>query len=54
MKTILDAIDEKLAGRHLLTHPFYLAWTRGELSRETLAALAVATLRNRQQAATVA
>jgi pyrroloquinoline-quinone synthase len=37
MKTILDAIDEKIAGRHLLTHPFYLAWTRGELSRETLA-----------------
>jgi pyrroloquinoline-quinone synthase len=37
MKTYLDSIDEKIAARHLLTHPFYLAWTRGELSRETLA-----------------
>jgi pyrroloquinoline-quinone synthase len=37
MKTFLDSIDQKIADRHLLTHPFYLAWTRGELSRETLA-----------------
>jgi pyrroloquinoline-quinone synthase len=32
----LDAIDNDIAARHLLTHPFYLAWTRGELSREAL------------------
>jgi len=37
MKTYLDSIDAQIAARHLLTHPFYLAWTRGELSRETLA-----------------
>jgi pyrroloquinoline-quinone synthase len=32
----LDAIDQQIAAKHLLTHPFYLAWTRGELSREAL------------------
>ena len=37
MNTYLDTIDAQIAARHLLTHPFYLAWTRGELSRETLA-----------------
>lgn len=37
MKTYLDSIDAQIATRHLLTHPFYLAWTRGELSRDTLA-----------------
>jgi pyrroloquinoline-quinone synthase len=37
MKTCLDSIDQKIAARHLLTHPFYLAWNRGELSLETLA-----------------
>ncbi len=37
MKTYLDSIDAQIAARHLLTHPFYLAWTRGELSRKTLA-----------------
>lgn len=37
MNSILDRIDAQIAGRHLLTHPFYLAWTRGELRRETLA-----------------
>src|SRR3954471_15763951 len=33
----LDAIDRQIAAKHLLTHPFYLAWTRGELSRAALA-----------------
>src|SRR6476660_1989161 len=33
----LDQIDKDIAAKHLLKHPFYLAWTRGELSRETLA-----------------
>jgi pyrroloquinoline-quinone synthase len=37
MKSYLDKIDAQIAARHLLTHPFYLAWTRGELSRDTLA-----------------
>lgn len=32
----LDSIDQQIAAKHLLTHPFYLAWTRGELSREAL------------------
>ncbi len=37
MNAYLDRLDEQIAGRHLLTHPFYLAWTRGDLRRETLA-----------------
>ncbi|CAN5528350.1 TenA family transcriptional regulator [soil metagenome] len=36
MNTVLDAIDQQIAAKHLLTHPFYLAWTRGELSKEAL------------------
>jgi pyrroloquinoline-quinone synthase len=32
MNTHLDSIDRQIAAKHLLTHPFYLAWTRGELS----------------------
>jgi pyrroloquinoline-quinone synthase len=31
------ALDRKIAAHHLLHHPFYRAWTAGELSRETLA-----------------
>jgi pyrroloquinoline-quinone synthase len=37
MNQHLDAIDAQIAAKHLLTHPFYLAWTRGELSRAALA-----------------
>lgn len=37
MNAYLDRLDEQIAARHLLTHPFYLAWTRGELSKDTLA-----------------
>jgi pyrroloquinoline-quinone synthase len=37
MNQHLDAIDRQIAAKHLLTHPFYLAWTRGELSRAVLA-----------------
>ena len=33
----LDQIDQEIATKHLLKHPFYLAWTRGELRREALA-----------------
>ncbi|HEX5492385.1 MAG TPA: CADD family putative folate metabolism protein [Candidatus Udaeobacter sp.] len=35
-QTHLDRIDQDIAAKHLLNHPFYLAWTRGELSREAL------------------
>ncbi len=36
MNTDLDKIDNDIAEKHLLKHPFYLAWTRGELSKEAL------------------
>lgn len=36
MNQHLDSIDQQVAAKHLLTHPFYLAWTRGELTREAL------------------
>ena len=36
MKKYLDEIDDDIAEKHLLKHPFYLAWTRGELSTEAL------------------
>ena len=32
----VDRIDAQVAAKHLLTHPFYQAWTRGELSQEAL------------------
>ncbi len=34
------ALDERIAGYDLLTHPFYLAWSAGKLSREHLQAYA--------------
>ena len=37
MNQHLDKIDNDIAEKHLLKHPFYLAWTRGELSKEALA-----------------
>jgi pyrroloquinoline-quinone synthase len=37
MNEYINAIDNNIAERHLLKHPFYLAWTRGELSKEALA-----------------
>jgi pyrroloquinoline-quinone synthase len=36
MNKYLDEIDNDIAEKHLLKHPFYLAWTRGELSKEAL------------------
>ena len=36
MNHYLENIDKDIAQKHLLTHPFYLAWTRGELSKEAL------------------
>src|SRR5881396_1402043 len=37
MNTHLNEIDNDIAAKHLLKHPFYLAWTRGELTKEALA-----------------
>src|SRR2546429_7531194 len=37
MNQHLDKVDSDIAEKHLLKHPFYLAWTRGELSKEALA-----------------
>lgn len=34
--TTLNSIDEQIASRSLLTHPFYQAWTRGELTEGAL------------------
>ncbi len=34
---ILEQIDSQIAAKHLLTHPFYHAWSKGELSKECLA-----------------
>jgi pyrroloquinoline-quinone synthase len=36
MNNHLDKIDSDIAEKNLLKHPFYLAWTRGELSKEAL------------------
>ena len=36
MNQHLEQIDNDIAAKHLLKHPFYLAWTRGELSRAAL------------------
>src|SRR5258707_14333543 len=36
MNQYLDKIDSDIAENHLLKHPFYLAWVRGELSTEAL------------------
>jgi len=37
MNKHLESIDQQIAEKHLLKHPFYLAWTRGELSKDALA-----------------
>jgi pyrroloquinoline-quinone synthase len=36
MNQHLDKIDNDIAEKHLLRHPFYLAWARGDLSKEAL------------------
>src|SRR5256886_6347673 len=36
MNQYLDKIDNDIAEKHLLKHPFYLAWARGELGKEAL------------------
>jgi pyrroloquinoline-quinone synthase len=37
MNQYLEQIESDIAAKHLLKHPFYLAWIRGELSKEALA-----------------
>ena len=34
--TWINEIDAEVARRHLLTHPFYQSWTRGDLDRDAL------------------
>jgi len=36
MSHYLDNIDKDISEKHLLKHPFYVAWVRGELSKEAL------------------
>jgi pyrroloquinoline-quinone synthase len=36
MNEHLNKIDNDIAEKHLLKHPFYLAWAHGELSKEAL------------------
>jgi len=36
MNEYLDKIDNDITEKNLLKHPFYLAWARGELSKEAL------------------
>jgi pyrroloquinoline-quinone synthase len=32
MHTVIDQLNEKIEAKHLLKHPFYVAWANGELS----------------------
>lgn len=34
--TIVGRIDARIAGKRLLDHPFYVAWSKGELTRSAL------------------
>ncbi len=36
MNQYIEKMDSEIEAKHLLKHPFYLAWTRGKLSREAL------------------
>jgi pyrroloquinoline-quinone synthase len=36
MNQYLEQIDNDITEKHLLKHPFYIAWTRGELSKKAL------------------
>jgi pyrroloquinoline-quinone synthase len=36
-EALLSSLDRKIAEHHLLKHPFYQEWSKGTLSRETLA-----------------
>ncbi len=32
MATVIELLNRKIASRHLLNHPFYVAWSKGDLS----------------------
>jgi pyrroloquinoline-quinone synthase len=36
MSEVLSVLDQRIQARHLLTHPFYQAWSAGTLSRAAL------------------
>lgn len=36
MPSLIQILDHKIDAKHLLRHPFYTAWTKGELSLESL------------------
>jgi pyrroloquinoline-quinone synthase len=36
MNEYIEKIDNEIEAKHLLKHPFYLAWIRGKLSKEAL------------------
>jgi len=36
MNHLISDLDAQIAAKHLLTHPFYQAWSRGELSMDAL------------------
>jgi pyrroloquinoline-quinone synthase len=36
MTNPIEILDQKIKAKHLLTHPFYQAWSKGELSLEDL------------------
>lgn len=36
LQSAVETIDERVASQHLLDHPFYQAWSRGELSLDAL------------------
>ena len=36
MTEFLQKLDERIQEKHLLTHPFYQAWTQGQLDKECL------------------
>jgi len=36
MASLVEQVHELIGGRRLLDHPFYTAWSKGELSREVL------------------
>ena len=36
MHPLIEMLNAKIEGKHLLKHPFYLAWSRGELTLDDL------------------
>src|SRR5687768_10712990 len=34
--TVVTALDDRIAGKHLLNHPFYQRWSAGELTKAEL------------------